>query len=127
PAATDVPGYLRHHLEAGRFGYQAAGLAWTNVLLVDADVDVRDAYASQLAGGDPADADTVLVRDYPIAGRCTAFRVVLAQLCRDVRGLPYQEVKLDRARPRIGACTELRCCGTASVPTTLKVTLAGSY
>src|SRR5688572_342199 len=97
PAATDVPGHLRHHMQAGRFGYQAVGLAWTNFLLVGADVDLRDGYAGQLAGHSPAGADTVLVRDYPIAGRCTAFRVVLAQQLRDAGGGSYLEVKLDRA------------------------------
>jgi hypothetical protein len=103
-----VSGYLRHHVRAGRFGYFSgqgnaqAPLHWTNLLLLGLGKDVRDAYQSELVADTLQNGDTLLVADYPIAGTCTAFLVVLVQ--RRDRGLPsdHLRVYLDRARPTYG-------------------------
>ena len=102
-AVAGVPGYLKHHLKAGRFGYQALNLYWTHVLYVEDTVDVRDAYANQLGTEAPAAADTITLKDYPVAGFCTAFYVVLVQKRTHQLGV-FQEVYLDRLRPRQGPC-----------------------
>jgi hypothetical protein len=127
PAAAGVPGFLKPAAPSGRVGYQAAGLHWTDALWLDAGVDVRDAYNSQLAGATPQTADTVLLRDYPIKGRCTAFYVVLVlHQTGPARG-DYLEVRLDRARPRVGGCADPRCCSSDKIPATLTLTLGAAY
>jgi hypothetical protein len=107
-----VPGHLRHQVRRGRFGYfggqgALAPLHWTNVLLLGLGKDVRDAYQSELVANTLSNGDTLLIADYPTAGTCTAFLVVLVQ--RRDRGLPsdHLRVLLDRARPTYGqACVD---------------------
>jgi hypothetical protein len=73
PSAKDVPGVLKHHMKNGRFGRgMAAGaqLFWTHLLYLEDTVDIRSAYDSQLRAADPTRADTVLIGDYPIPGKC---------------------------------------------------------
>jgi hypothetical protein len=136
PAAfTGLQGYLRHHVRNGRFGYVLAGnvpIHWTNVLLVPLSEDLRDAYLSELGGSTIADGDTVMVADYPVAGTCTAFVIVLVQ--RQARGTPRDHFRcyLDRAAPLYGsACpdptaTDPTCAGGVLVPCCPGVGLPGA-
>lgn len=99
PAAT-VSGLLKHHMKNGIRG-RAIALFWTHLLYVDESVDIRDAYATQLAGEDPTQADTVVIGSHPVPGECCAFLVVLVQ------HLPEQQTKrvyLDRVLPIQGPC-----------------------
>lgn len=123
PAATGVPGELRHYARNGRFG-RAAILHWTHLLLLSPDVDIRSAYNSQLNSWQHSNADTVLLADYPIDGWCTAFVVVLVQRIRGPRGA-YLRAYLDRVQPREGPCTPeivLPCCPDP-MPATLQATV----
>jgi hypothetical protein len=94
-------GLLLPAAEYGKFGYQAKFLFFTHVLVVDPNKPRQDAYNTQ---NDPArdntQGATVVVADWPVPGRCTAFYVVLAQ--RVNRGGAGDTVKLylDRAQPR---------------------------
>lgn len=126
PAASGVAGFLRHHVRNGRFG-RAVGLHWTHVLNVPVGVDIRSAYNSTLNAIVPANADTVLVPDYPLPGWCTAFYVVLVQ---EIRGAqPFLRICLDRMQPRLGCTVSgilLPCC-PVGWPTTIHATIpAGS-
>jgi hypothetical protein len=142
-AAAGLRGVLKHHVRAGRFGYFAGGvtagagtpLHWTNVLLVPLGTDVRSAYNAELNVWTPANADTVMVADYPVKGTCTAFLVVLVQ--RVDRGLAtdHQRVYLDRAQPQApgpcpnpaasgGGTVSVPCC-PGLMPATLYYTIAG--
>jgi hypothetical protein len=126
PAATGVAGHLRHHVRNGRFG-SAVGLHWTHIIFLPDGVDLRSAYNSELNAIVPANADTVLVPDYPLPGWCTAFYVVLVQRVRGEE--PFLRVCLDRMQPRLGGCTSgivLPCCPVA-LPATIHATVpAGS-
>src|SRR5438876_665574 len=69
PDVAGVAGHLRHHLKAGRFGYQDPKIKWTHLLVLPPGTDVRSAYNSWTGPGEPtANADTVLVKDYPNVG-----------------------------------------------------------
>jgi hypothetical protein len=127
PAASGLGGYLRPHVRNGRFG-SAAGLHWTHLLLLPDGVDIRSAYNSELNMIVPANADTVLVPDYPLPGWCTAFYVVLVQRIRGEQN--FLRVCLDRLQPRQGGCTTsgivLPCC-PVPLPATVHATIpAGS-
>lgn len=122
--ALQVPGHLKHNVRLGRFG---AGqyLHWTHVLYLPPGTDVRSAYSSQLNGWPAAQADTILVQDYPAAGWCTAFLAVLEQrVNRGTRG-DCLRVYLDRVQPRLGPCQSgltLPCCPTP-LPATVHATM----
>src|ERR1051326_373270 len=66
-------GQLKHNVEIGRLGYQANGLYYTTVIDLPLNTDNRDAWNSFLNTVTPANADTVLIENYPIPGWCTAF------------------------------------------------------
>jgi hypothetical protein len=116
PDVPNVNGYLRHHLKAGRFGYQAKNLYWTHLLEIPLGTDIRSAYSSQ---NNPSfnisNADTVIIHDYLVAGKTTAFAVVMVQ--RVGRGTPQDKLRayLDRA----GADKPF-CC--RQIPETLHLT-----
>src|SRR5271166_6520666 len=80
PAVSGVPGYLQPAAQDGRFG-SASYLKWTHVLYLPPGTDIRDAYNSQL---DPArnnnNADTVILLDSTVAGRETAYYVVIVEV-----------------------------------------------
>ena len=122
PAVSDVRGHLRHHVRQGRFG-SAAQLHWTHVLHLPPGVDVRSAYDAQLNPAAPANADTVVIPDYPAPGWCTAFVVVLVQRVQRGRGDAGLRVYLDRLLPREGGCTVPTpgCC--PEMPATLHATI----
>lgn len=124
PDVPGVSGHLKHHARQGRFG-SASALKWTHVLYLPGGIDIRSAYNSQLDTWQSANADTVLLADYPIPGWCTAFLVVLVQ--RVHRGTPDDglRVHLDRLQPRQGPCSQdivLGCCPN-SLPATVHATI----
>jgi len=122
PAVAAVRGHIRHHVRHGRFG-SAAGLHWTHVLHLPAGTDIRSAYDTQLTAPTPAQADTVVVPDYPAPGWCTAFVVVLVQRVQRGRGDASLRVYVDRLQPRAGGCTVPvpGCC--PDLPATLHATI----
>lgn len=107
PAVPRVRGFLKHHLNAGRFGYQDPNVKWTHLLLLDADVDVRSAYNSWTGGAEATGtADTILLRDCPIPGNCCAFYAVMVQRAGRGSDGDCLRVYLDRVQPRAGGCFE---------------------
>ena len=115
-AAQGVAGLLRPHVRNGRFGFNAVALHWTNVLLLPAGTDVRSAYDSQLNSFNAANADTVVVADYPAPGRCTAFVVVMVQ--RGGRGTDADLLTcyLDRCLPQDMPCPDPTVLGVDGCP-----------
>jgi hypothetical protein len=98
PALAQVPAYLQHHLQNGRFGYNDPKVKWTHLLWVNPGTDVRSAYNSWTGPAEAvANADTVVINDYPLAGQKTAFYVVMVQRRRGRPGDSYK-CYLDRAR-----------------------------
>jgi hypothetical protein len=128
PAVSQIGGHLKHHVRHGRFG-SALTLHWTHAFYLPRGSDVRSAYNSQLNTWTPANADTVILADYPIPGWCTAFLVVLVQEAK--RGTPGECVVayLDRMQPVQGSCLQPPsgvtnpCCPSVSIPLTLYATL----
>jgi hypothetical protein len=131
PDVPGVNGFIRHHMKAGRFGFQSRNLFWTHLLQFPLETDIRSAYSSQLNPAfDPTKADTVIIQDYPDTGKTTAFMVVMVQ--RIGRGTPQDMLRayLDRCGP-----DKPFCC--RQVPDALHVTftnigglcacLAGSF
>jgi hypothetical protein len=119
PGDPDVPGvqgHIRHHVKNGKFGYRNI-IFWTNVLHVALGTDIRSGYNSQLNTIDPQKSDTVVIKDFPIQGKTTAFQVVM--VTRSGRGsdLDHLKVYLDKA----GIPSGPQCC-LATVPDTLNVT-----
>jgi hypothetical protein len=108
PAALiGITGAIKQHVRNGRFGYQIPGqnnvsLHWTTVLLVRLGRDLRDAYNSELNADTIQNGDTVMVADYPNAGTCCAFVVVMIQRVNRGGSGDYLRLYLDRARPNYG-------------------------
>jgi len=124
-AVASVAGHLRHHVRHGRFGH-GTSLRWTHVLYLAPDVDIRSAFNSHLNAWQPANADTVLLADYPVAGWCTAFFVVLVQRLNRGETGECLRVCLDRLQPQLGPCPGpgvLRPCCANPLPATLHATL----
>src|SRR4051794_9035105 len=79
PAISGVSGYITQHVRCGRFGsalHHENPPHWTTVLLLPPNTDIREGYNYEFNVPDYSQADTVIVPDYPIPGRCTAFMVV---------------------------------------------------
>jgi hypothetical protein len=97
--SATAPGHLKPAVENGRFG-SASWLRWTHVLLLAPDVDVRDAYDSQL---DPARdntlADTVILEDSVTPGTKTAFYVVFVEQVGRGTAAQHLRAYLDRFAP----------------------------
>lgn len=96
PAAPDVaavPGYLRPDFEAGQTTKDNTDFSWTHVLLVAADVDVRDGFSDGIFSGTAN--DTLWVPD----SNGTRFQVRF--VCRVGRGTPqdHKRVYLERSQP----------------------------
>ena len=114
PLFRGVPAHLRHHVKNGRFGFQTRNLYWTHVLHLALGTDLRSAYNAQLDPAyNPERADLVYVKDYPLAGWCTPFYVVL--VTRRDRGQPGEHLMcyLDRfqpARPCFPAASPCASC-----------------
>jgi hypothetical protein len=123
PKVERVAGLLRHQVKAGRFGIAPWNAYWTHLMLVSLGTNARDAYNSQLVAAQVSQADTILVSDYPIAGRCTAFLVALVQRSRD-----QLRLYLDRCQPRLRPCPKKpkllqpSCCAGFGFPDTLYAT-----
>jgi hypothetical protein len=98
PLVENVDGYLSPDAYHGRFG-SASWLKWTHVLLVDATVDIRDAYNSQL---DPSRnnnlADTVVLTGSE--GNKTAYYVVFVEEIARGTSSAHLRVYLDRFAPQ---------------------------
>lgn len=98
PLRATVAGYLEARTQDGRYG-SALWLKWTHWLLVDAEVDIRDAYNSQL---DPnrnnASGDTVVLLDSAGISQ-TAFYVVFVEQIARGTFAAHQRVYLDRFQP----------------------------
>jgi hypothetical protein len=123
-------GYLKQNVELGRFGFHPDGLYWTTAIDVIVGTDARDAWNSFLNSMTSANADTVLVQDYPIPGWCTPFMVVMVE--RLSRGGPSDRYRLylDRCQPVQGACptsggVTVPCCSNA-LPNTIHMTISDS-
>jgi len=137
PLVTRARGMLVTMMELGRFGYQAQGLYFTNCLFVNPPPAGQDPYAGQLTPvASPSGQATVVILDYPIPGKCCAFRVVMIQ--RVNRAIPqdHYRIYLDRALPldKIATAPDPRypciaqgcgACGNGPAPNTWSVTLAG--
>jgi hypothetical protein len=98
PAVPGVPGYLKPWASSGRHG-TAQWLKWTHILTVPPDIDVRDAYNSQLDPGRVnTNADTVVVTDSG-GTKKTPYYVVFVELA--YRGTPLAQIRvyLDRFQP----------------------------
>jgi hypothetical protein len=120
--ATGVAGLLRPHVRNGRFGYNAIALHWTNVLVLSIGRDIRSAYNGQLNSFNAANADTIIVPDYPIPGRCTAFVVILVQRV-DRGGVgDHQRCYLDRCLPA-ATCPDSTMVTVPDCPNALPATL----
>jgi hypothetical protein len=124
PKVERVAGVLRHQVKAGRFGIAPWNVYWTHLMLVSLGTNARDAYDSQLLADNFSQGDTILISDYPITGRCTAFLVVLVQRSRD-----QLRLYLDRCQPRLSPCPKKpkliqpSCCAGFGFPDTLYATL----
>jgi hypothetical protein len=96
--AEQTTGYLKPAAANGRFG-TALYLKWTHILYIPPNVDVRDAYNSQL---DPArnnnNADTVVLADSVSANK-TAYYVVYVEVVARNAAQAHQRVYLDRFTP----------------------------
>jgi len=109
PVASGVRGHLTPNVIQGKFGYNARP-QWTHTLYVPADTDIRSAYDTQLNAWLVSAGDTITVKDYPRAGFCTAFLVVMVQLYKRDEARECLRVYLDRLRPRQGDCQVTGCC-----------------
>lgn len=132
PAAAGLLGHLRHHVEPGRFGFQDGKIKWTHLLELDSGVDIRSAYNSWTGPAETtSDADTVLIKDYPLVGRCTVFYVALVQRCRRGQSDEHLRVYLDRLQPRSTGCFDpsvQQSCGACTVmPVTWRLQTQGDY
>jgi len=124
-------GQLKQNVEDGRFGFLPNGLLWTTVIDLPQPTDIRDGWNSFISAMVPANADTVLIQDYPIPGWCTAFMVVAVQ--RRGRLTPANSLRayMDRCTPQQGQCptgggsVTVGCCANA-LPTTLHLTITDS-
>jgi hypothetical protein len=129
PDANATPGvvaqgYIKQAMELGRFGYQTKSLYFTHRLWLPPGTDIRDAENTQLTPEVAGNADTVTIADFPSAGFCTAFLVVLVQ---ENRAGGFLEVYLDRLKTKAGKCNIGSPCGGCSglTPTNWKLTVAG--
>lgn len=95
---STVSGHLEARTQDGRYG-SALWLKWTHWLLVDAEVDIRDAYNSQLdPSRDNANGDTVILLDSG-GVKQTAFYVVFVEQIARGTAAAHQRVYLDRFQP----------------------------
>jgi hypothetical protein len=124
PALSQVAGLLRHHLRHGRFG-RGDFLHWTHVLELPIGTDLRSAYNSQLQTWQPASADTVILADDPLPGRCTAFLVVLVQRVERGRAGDRLRAYLDRMQPRDGCFVAAPACCPNPLPSVIHATIPG--
>jgi hypothetical protein len=94
PAVSNVPCYLQPDWRGGAAGgmRQVNALTWTHVMLVDATIDIRDAYTGAAT---VSPQDTVFIPD----DGGTQFNVVFVE--RLERGTPneHKRVFLDRQTP----------------------------
>lgn len=99
PGAAGVKGYLKPLVGSGRNG-TASWLKWTHLLYLPPEIDVRDAYNSQL---DPARnhtlADTVILKDSTTPAKRTAFYVVFVEVALRGTHSAHLRVYLDRFQP----------------------------
>ncbi len=96
PAVAAVAGYLRPDWRAGQEQGDRTGalaqLVWTHVLLVDASVDIRDAYTG---GMGRTEQDTVYIPDQ----NGTAYKVTFIERVGSKEAQDHKRVYLDRQTP----------------------------
>lgn len=92
PVAVGVPCFLRGDYRAGCDRSGSASAPWTHVLLIDRDVDLRDAYQGALTY---ADQDHVCIPDE----NGTRFRVVFIERVGLGTAQDHKRAYLDRAAP----------------------------
>jgi hypothetical protein len=98
-AAAGVRGHLRPAVANGRLG-SAQWLRWTHLLYLEATVDIRDAYNTQLdPARDDTRADLVLVTDSTTPTTRTAFYVVFVEAASRGTTARHLRVYLDRFQP----------------------------
>lgn len=97
PAVEGAQGWMMQHMQAGRFGRNDK-LFWTHLMYVDRNLDIRDPWNS-LGTYSAANADTILVRDFPRTNMITPFMVVVIE--RFSRQLKDDSLRvyLDRCGP----------------------------
>jgi hypothetical protein len=98
PTLAAVPCVLQNDWRGGQAGRdrQANTLTWTHVLLVDAGVDIRDAYAG-LSNLTPQ--DTVYIPDQ--SG--TPYNVIFIEVVQPGSADTHKRVYLDRQQPNWGS------------------------
>jgi hypothetical protein len=93
PAVAGVACYLQPDWPGGQeHGDRGAQLAWTHVMLVDAGVDLRDAYTGAMTR---VNQDTVYVPDK----NGTAFTVVFIERVHRNQATDHKRIYLDRQTP----------------------------
>ncbi|HEV3259972.1 MAG TPA: hypothetical protein VG013_24100 [Gemmataceae bacterium] len=95
-----VKGYLQPRVQTGRHG-TASWLKWTHILYVDATVDVRDAYNTQI---DPARDNTkgdTLILTSTDGTTTTAFYVAFVEAALRGTNISHLRVYLDRFQPKL--------------------------
>ena len=98
-SAANVKGHLKPAAQSGRHG-TASWLRWTHLLYVEAGVDVRDAYNTQLdPARDNTRGDTVILVDSTTATTKTAFYVVFVEAVSRGTTVRHLRVYLDRFQP----------------------------
>jgi hypothetical protein len=104
-------------MKSGRFGYKDNNFYWTYELLTSLSLDIREAYNSQNGVWTPSQADTILINDWPVTGRCAVFYVVASIIDRTSG---FKRVYLDRLQPKAAPCTQQAmtkaCCPNNSMP-----------
>lgn len=99
-SAAGVKGYLKPIVQAGRHG-TASWLKWTHLLYVEAGVDVRDAYNTQLdPARDNTKGDTIILKDSATPTTRTAFYVAFVEVVSRGTTADHLRVYLDRFQPQ---------------------------
>jgi len=120
PILKDVQGFLRPYVRNGRFGYRQS-IYYTTLVYVNLGTDIRDGFNSNLNTINAAQADTIVVKDYPIDGKNTAFLPVLCQRAGRINPLSFIKVYLDKA----GNPEQPICC--PNVPNRLYVQISDTF
>src|SRR5262245_27953620 len=95
-SAGNVRGFLKPAAQHGRFG-SPSSLKWTHILYLAPNIDIRDAYNTQLdPARDNTKGDTVILKD---GAKQTAFYVAFVE--RVAHGTPQVHLRayLDRFQP----------------------------
>jgi hypothetical protein len=96
--SATVRGFLKPAVQNGRFG-SATWLKWTHILYLNPNVDIRDAYNSQLdPARDNTRADTVILFDSGGVNRVAYYVAFVEQVSRGTSAA-HLRAYLDRFAP----------------------------